>query len=358
MIGPSRPTCRREARMKRPTRRRRRRGGPRRRCGVARRRRRRGARRGGRAPARRGRPRPSSARDLVDRENLSGTLGYADTGTLVGRRGRHPHRPARARAPWSRAATRSTDVDDEPAAFLFYGTLPAWRDFAPGMSDGDDVRQLERNLRALGYDPGDVDDDWDWETTAAVEHFQRDRGPRRRRHAVARRGRLPRRRDAHRRGQGRGRRAGRARAPQARRSPRPIATSTVDLDARRQSLAREGDRVTVDLPSGRTRRGRITDVGKVATKAGEEATRRSTSRSPVAGTRRRTSTRRRSTSASPSSAAAACWRSRSRRCWPARAAATRSSSPTARHGAASRPGSTPTTWSRSRATACARARRW
>ena len=40
------------------------------------------------------------------------------------------------------------------------------------MTDGEDVRQLERNLRALGYDPGDVDDDWDWETTEAVEHFQ------------------------------------------------------------------------------------------------------------------------------------------------------------------------------------------
>ena len=68
------------------------------------------------------------------------------------------------------------DLDDEPAAFLLYGALPAWRDFAPGMTDGEDVRQLERNLRALGYDPGDVDDDWDWETTDAVEQFQLDRG--------------------------------------------------------------------------------------------------------------------------------------------------------------------------------------
>ena len=43
------------------------------------------------------------------------------------------------------------------------------------MTDGEDVRQLERNLRALGYDPGDVDDDWDWETTDAVQQFQLDR---------------------------------------------------------------------------------------------------------------------------------------------------------------------------------------
>ena len=54
-------------------------------------------------------------------------------------------------------------LDDEPAAWLLYGSLPAWRDFSSGMSDGEDVRQLERNLRALGHDPdGDmtVDDDW------------------------------------------------------------------------------------------------------------------------------------------------------------------------------------------------------
>jgi hypothetical protein len=38
----------------------------------------------------------------------------------------------------------------------------------------------------------------------------------------------------------------------------------VDLDATRQSLARAGDRVTVDLPTGRTVNGRIASVGKVA----------------------------------------------------------------------------------------------
>ncbi len=112
--------------------------------------------------------------DLVDRENISGTLGYAGAGTLV------------CAATGTLTALRDPgtvvtrghslyDVDDEPGAFLFYGTLPAWRDFAPGMTDGDDVRQLERNLRALGYDTGDVDRDWDSDTTEAVEQFQRDR---------------------------------------------------------------------------------------------------------------------------------------------------------------------------------------
>ena len=41
---------------------------------------------------------------------------------------------------------------------------------------------------------------------------------------------------------------------------------TVALDARRQQLARTGDKVTVELPNGRTARGRIEAVGTVASK--------------------------------------------------------------------------------------------
>src|SRR5918997_585205 len=47
------------------------------------------------------------------------------------------------------------------------------------MDDGEDIRQLERNLVALGHDPDgdiDVDDEWDWATTAAVARFQDARG--------------------------------------------------------------------------------------------------------------------------------------------------------------------------------------
>jgi peptidoglycan hydrolase-like protein with peptidoglycan-binding domain len=41
-------------------------------------------------------------------------------------------------------------VADAPV-ILFRGALPAWRDFARGMSDGPDVRQLEQNLADLGF---------------------------------------------------------------------------------------------------------------------------------------------------------------------------------------------------------------
>ena len=131
------------------------------------------------APPRRApRRRPSSAATSSTATRSQGTLGYADASRCS---------PARAgtitrlREPGAvvRRGQSLYDVDDAPAAWLLYGALPAWRDFTPGMSDGEDVRQLERNLRALGYDPDHdmtIDDDWTWATTAAVERFQDDRG--------------------------------------------------------------------------------------------------------------------------------------------------------------------------------------
>ena len=136
----------------------------------------RGARR--RLPPRPPPPR-SSAATSTDRESVDGTLGYAGALAAACRRRRHADRDRASPGAVVRRGHSLFDVDDEPAAWLLYGALPAWRDFAPGMSDGEDVRQLERNLRALGCDPdGDmtVDDEWTWATTAAVERFQETRG--------------------------------------------------------------------------------------------------------------------------------------------------------------------------------------
>ncbi len=207
--------------------------------------------------------------NLVDRESLSGTLGYADPSTLgAGAAGvltalREP----------GTVITRGHSlysVDNVPAAFLFYGSLPAWRDFAPGMTDGDDVRQLERNLKALGHDPGHVDDDWDSDTTAAVKRFQRARGLYA--DGSLSRGEVVFRAEPVRMGEAKAS-LGDAVSP-----GRPVASIssvsrrvTVQLDASRQELARVGEKVTVDLPTGRTTTGRITSVGKVASKASQDA---------------------------------------------------------------------------------------
>ena len=58
---------------------------------------------------------------------------------------------------------------------LMRGATPAWRAFFPGMSDGADVAELQRNLVALGYDPYHAitpGDHYDWATQAAIERWQ------------------------------------------------------------------------------------------------------------------------------------------------------------------------------------------
>jgi peptidoglycan hydrolase-like protein with peptidoglycan-binding domain len=208
-------------------------------------------------------------RDLVDRDTIAGSLGYAEDGTLnAGAAGVLTRLPD----PGSVISRGHSlyDIADRPAAFLLYGDLPAWRDFAPGMTDGEDVRQLERNLRALGYDPGQVDDDWDWETTRAVEDFQADRG-------LDEDGTLKLGEIVFRPGSTRI--ADAKAAVGGSLSPgRPLAgisstrrAITVDLDARRQRIAKVGAKVTVDMPEGGTANGRISEVGAVATK-GKDAT--------------------------------------------------------------------------------------
>ncbi|MGW7681318.1 peptidoglycan-binding protein [Kribbella sp. NPDC054772] len=50
------------------------------------------------------------------------------------------------------------------------GVLPMYRTLSPG-SKGPDVLQLEQTLDRLGFDPGDVDDEYDLNTSAAVEQL-------------------------------------------------------------------------------------------------------------------------------------------------------------------------------------------
>ncbi|HEX5618965.1 MAG TPA: peptidoglycan-binding protein [Solirubrobacteraceae bacterium] len=204
-------------------------------------------------------------RDLVDRDVVQGTLGYADASTLA----------ASATGTITRLPEPGTlvrrghalyDADNAPAAWLLYGDLPAWRDFNGWMSDGDDVRQLERNLRALGYDPDHdmtIDDDWTSATTAAVERFQHD-------HGLTEDGSLSKGEVVFRPGPTRvgdvDATVGQSVVPGARLAELTSTSReiTVELEAFRQELAREGDDVTVDLPNGRSARGRISDVAKVA----------------------------------------------------------------------------------------------
>ncbi|MEV0717007.1 peptidoglycan-binding domain-containing protein [Asanoa sp. NPDC050611] len=65
-------------------------------------------------------------------------------------------------------------VSDAPVRLLL-GEVPAYRDFGSGMSDGPDVRQLEANLVAMGFDPDHrmtVDRHFSAATAAAIRRWE------------------------------------------------------------------------------------------------------------------------------------------------------------------------------------------
>ncbi len=69
-------------------------------------------------------------------------------------------------------------LDADPVLRLD-GKVPAWRDLGSDVTSGRDVLQLERALTDLGYTDDldmEVDGDWTWVTTIAVERWQRDHG--------------------------------------------------------------------------------------------------------------------------------------------------------------------------------------
>jgi peptidoglycan hydrolase-like protein with peptidoglycan-binding domain len=208
--------------------------------------------------------------DLSGQTKVDGTLGYAGSAVVQS--------PLAGRITWLptvgtvvRRGGTLLSVDNRPVQ-LFYGPKPAWRDLSVGVDDGPDIRQLEQNLVALGYDPDHqvtVDDHYSWATKAAVKRWQKARG-------LAQTGTfttampavyLP---WAARVNTLSGSVGGQA-APGG---PVYAVTSdrhqvTVDLDVSQQGYVKAGDRVQVVLPNGRRVKGRIGEVGRVAETQGE-----------------------------------------------------------------------------------------
>jgi peptidoglycan hydrolase-like protein with peptidoglycan-binding domain len=110
--------------------------------------------------------------DLTDSKVFAGTLGYgaasgvpgAGSGTLtwLPRPGQVIHRD------------EFLSAVDERGVRAMHGTVPLWRSLERGRK-GTDVRQLNQNLAALGYDVS-VDDTFGPRTQRAVRQWQRDRG--------------------------------------------------------------------------------------------------------------------------------------------------------------------------------------
>jgi peptidoglycan hydrolase-like protein with peptidoglycan-binding domain len=149
---------------------------------------------------------------------------------------------------------------------VLYGELPASRTLAPG-STGADVAQLERNLRALGYDGFTVDREFTPSTSRAVREWQDDLGlPGTGRVELGRVVVTP----------GPVRVDSTAVAPGDPVSPgAPVLAYTgtarlvvADLDVADRPLARVGAAVTVELPDGRRLAGRVERVASVIEAAG------------------------------------------------------------------------------------------
>jgi peptidoglycan hydrolase-like protein with peptidoglycan-binding domain len=59
----------------------------------------------------------------------------------------------------------------ERPLFVVQGERPVFRDLVPGISNANDVRQLEDGLLRMGFDPGPIDGTFDEQTSAAVANW-------------------------------------------------------------------------------------------------------------------------------------------------------------------------------------------
>jgi len=198
--------------------------------------------------------------DLVATESLVGTLEYAQDVYVPNRLSGTVTWLPKPGAVISRGEPLYR-IDDQPV-LLLYGDIPLYRAFADGMTDGNDVRQLERNLRALGYTGFEVDDEFTEFTARAVKRWQRD-------HHLKRTGRLETGRVLFAPGPVRVGKADRHPGDQAQPGS-PVMTLTgtrlsvsAEVKLSRQHLLRKGTQVTVVMPDGTRAPGKVTSVGTV-----------------------------------------------------------------------------------------------
>ncbi|HEX6352677.1 peptidoglycan-binding domain-containing protein [Actinophytocola sp.] len=195
---------------------------------------------------------------LTATEKVSGTLGYGTATTLTGHgKGTLTWLPAPGTVVGRGQPIYSVDL--QPVAVL-HGTIPPYRALAPGVT-GEDVRQLEENLTALGYGGFTVDDEYTEATADAVAAWQSDlsradTGVVEPADVVVFAGDV---------------RVASILAVPGDPAGAPLLTHTgvtravtVDLDVAKQHLVRVGIEATITLPDGKTVAGTVTSVGTVA----------------------------------------------------------------------------------------------
>jgi Putative peptidoglycan binding domain len=231
-----------------------------------------------------------ATRDLAERAEVEGTLGYGETtevtlgaGSADGGNGGNGGDGGDGGDGGSGSGTLThlpdvgtvvepgqtlVEVDGRPVPLLA-GERPLWRPLGPGTPDGVDVQQLEVNLVALGVATADeltVDQAWTAATSDAVQEWQESLG-------LEETGTvapgdlvfLP----------GAVRVVGHPTAVGGSASQPVLEVSgtsrtvTVDLDATRQTLVHADQAVEVELPDGTAIGGTVASVGTVASEPEE-----------------------------------------------------------------------------------------
>lgn len=112
--------------------------------------------------------------DLAQVEQVDGTLGFGETyQAAAGLGGMVTWLPAEGATVKRGAPLYSVDALPVP---LFYGSVPFYRTLRWGVDAGQDVKELEQNLSALGYHGFTVDDEYTSATADSVREWQEDLG--------------------------------------------------------------------------------------------------------------------------------------------------------------------------------------
>lgn len=112
--------------------------------------------------------------DLQGQTSVTGTLRYSDS-----RKFKSGFEGVLIQLPTSGTVLTQGDVlyrTGTETAHLMHGALPAWRAFEIGMDKGEDVRQLQEALKAMGYLEAEADGNFGWATSNAVARWQKDAG--------------------------------------------------------------------------------------------------------------------------------------------------------------------------------------
>jgi peptidoglycan hydrolase-like protein with peptidoglycan-binding domain len=206
---------------------------------------------------------PVERGDLSDSTSVSGTLGYGGArkikagagGTLTWLRGN---------GSTVRRNGRLYELDGRPVR-LMYGSRPMYRVLKTG-DEGPDVRQLEENLRDLGYGAGlTVDEKFSAATADAVRRWQRG-------HDAKATGTVGPNEIAF--APGPVRVTGRDASTGDRVQPgAPVLSSsaaervvTMKLKVEEASLLKKGTKVSVEMPGGGTAKGTVRSIGTTASK--------------------------------------------------------------------------------------------